>query len=160
MMDETPPDSPSDKGPAASTLWRLRLYAERDAQGEIRGIYLLRAESGLFLWQESAEDDKQEPALPLPLPALHAVFSRYGKPLEDGVELQESFVAEDPDDAPLLLPVAGEQTARLRRFRFRPYGWVFPADYLLWEHPGAVPLAAPAPLITSALFALARAASR
>ncbi len=52
------------------------------------------------------------------------------------------------------IPLPGGGHALLRRFRFLPYGWVHPADYLLWEEPGQESLAAPAPLVGSALAAL------
>jgi hypothetical protein len=141
---------------------RLRLYARRDASGEIRGTFLVRAELVLALWEESGLGE--EVALPLPDGALAAVFRRYGKPLEPGTN--PALAAADEDDEPLIVPLTGSGQARLSRFQFMPYGWVYPADYLLWECPwprregGAwEPLAAPAPLVASALSALARAAA-
>jgi hypothetical protein len=143
---------------------RLRLYARRDADGEIRGTFLIRADDVLALWEESGLGE--EIALPLPAAALPAVFRRYGRPLEAGV-VASPPASGDEDDEPLLVPLPGGGQARLLRFQFMPFGWVHPADYLLWECPwppaagAAEPaaLAAPAPLITSALSALARAAA-
>ena len=100
----------------------------------------------------------EEVALPLPEGALPAVFRRYGKPLEDAVTPTLVAPADD-DDQPLAVPLRGGGRARLWRFRFMPFGWVHPADYLLWEGAGDEPLAAPAPLVASALSALARAAA-
>jgi hypothetical protein len=141
---------------------RLRLYARRDASGEIRGTFLVRDAEVLALWEESGVGE--EVALPLPDGALEAVLRRYGKPLEPGTN--PALATADDDDQPLIVPLAGGGQARLSRFQFMPYGWVYPADYLLWECPwpshdsaAAEPLAAPAPLVTSALSALARAAA-
>ena len=100
----------------------------------------------------------EEVALPLPAAALPAVFRRYGRPLEEGVQ-PAPVAAADEADAPLWVPLAGGGQARLWRFQFLPYGWVHSADYLLWECAGSEPLAAPAPLVASALSALARAAA-
>ena len=138
---------------------RLRLYSRRDDSGEVRGTFLIRAGDILALWEESGL--AEEVALPLPPGALPGVFRRYGRPLEEGVT--PTPVAPpgqlEEEDQPLQVPLAGGGMARLWRFRFLPYGWVHPADYLLWECAGSEPLAAPAPLVASALSALARAAS-
>lgn len=136
---------------------RLRLYAGRDPDGEIRATFLISDGEKLALWDESA--DGEAPALALPAAALPAVFQRYAKPLEESLVLDELLVSEDADDEPLHVPLS-VGVARLRRFRFKPYGWVHPADYLLWEQPETEAVAAPAPLIASALGALARAAAR
>jgi hypothetical protein len=145
---------------------RLRLYARRDASGEVRGTFLCRADQVVALWEESGLGE--EIALPLPAGALSAVFRRYGKPLEPGVTPAPVPGADD-DDVPLVVPLGDGSQARLWRFQFMPYGWVYPADYLLWEHPwplhaddaaGGEAVAAPAPLVVSALSALCRAAGR
>ncbi len=135
---------------------RLRLYARLDASGEARGTYLIRDGNTVALWEESGLGE--EVALPLPAAALPAVFRRYGRPLEEGVQ-PAPVAAADEADAPLWVPLAGGGQARLWRFQFLPYGWVHSADYLLWECAGSEPLAAPAPLVASALSALARAAA-
>jgi hypothetical protein len=140
---------------------RLRLYNRRDSSGELRGTFLVQAEQVTALWEESGLGE--EIALPLPAGALLGVFRRYGKPLETGVRPVPPAMTDDPeDDRPLVVPLAGGQRARLWRFQFVPYGWVHPADYLLWEcpwpgGPDTEPLVAPAPLVASALSALARA---
>ena len=136
---------------------RLRLYAGRDPDGEIRATFLISDGRRLALWDESA--DGEAPALALPAAALPAVFERYAKPLEEGLVLDELLVSDDADDEPLPIPLASG-SAILRRFRFKPYGWVHPADYLLWQQSDAEPVAAPAPRIASALSALARTAAR
>lgn len=135
---------------------RLRLYARRDESGEVRGTFLIRDGALLALWEESGLGE--EVALPLPEGALPAVFRRYGRPLEAAVTPALVEPADD-DDQPLAVPLRGGGRARLWRFRFMPFGWVHPADYLLWEGAGDEPLAAPAPLVASALSALARAAA-
>jgi len=148
---------------------RLRLYARRDASGEVRGTYLICAAEVVALWEESGLGE--EVALPLPSGALPAVFRRYGKPLEPGITPTKVTAADD-DDEPLVVPLGDGTKARLWRFQFMPYGWVYPADYLLWEYPwpprsgaaadqpgGGEPVAAPAPLVVSALSALCRAAA-
>jgi hypothetical protein len=75
---------------------------------------------------------------------------------------------------PLKVPLGEGRTATLRRFRYMPFGWVHPADYILCELPDPTagvrpqlelalpnePLVVPAPLMASALAALARAAAR
>lgn len=155
------PNTPADK-PAAKPREPqrcLRLYARRDDRGEVRGTFLIRDDDILALWEESGLG--QEVALPLPDGALAGVFRRYGRPLEEGVTPTPVAPPErlEEEDQPLLVPLAGGGAARLWRFRFLPYGWVEPADYLLWECAGSEPLAAPAPLVASALSALARAAA-
>lgn len=140
---------------------RLCLYAQRDPDGDVRGTFLLLEGGRIGLWEESGLGE--EVALPLPLGATETVFRRYGKPLEDPAYLAALLaepVPEEPELRPLRLPLAEGGSATLRRFRFMPFGWVHPADYLLCELPGEEPLAAPAPLVASALAALARAATR
>lgn len=151
--------SDSTDHPKKEPQRRLRLYARRDDSGEVRGTFLIRDDDILALWEESGLG--QEVALPLPDGALAGVFRRYGRPLEDGVTPLPVASPEclEEDDRPLFVPLADGGMARLWRFRFLPYGWVHPADYLLWECAGNQPLAAPAPLIASALSALARAAA-
>lgn len=137
-------------------LPRLRLYAHRDASGEVRGTFLLREGELIALWEESGLGE--EVALPLPPAALPSVFRRYGKPLEEGVR-PTPLAMPDEADAPLLVPLPGGGQARLWRFQFLPYGWVHPADYLMWECADRESVVAPAPLVASALSALARAAA-
>lgn len=136
---------------------RLRLNSGRDPDGEVRATFLIRDGETLALWDETA--DGEAPALALPAAALLAVFQRYAKPLDENLVLEDRLVRDDEDDEPLAIPLPAG-SASLRRFRFKPYGWVHPADYLLWEQPGCEPIAAPAPLIASALSAIARAAAR
>ncbi len=161
---------------------RLRLYARRSASGEVHGTFLIRDGSIVALWEESGLGE--EVALPLPAGALEAIFRRYGKPLEPGVTPAQ-VARPDEDDEPLVVPLRDGGLARMWRFQFMPYGWVYPADYLLWECPWPArvdgsaapaqheaeadmdaesraapePLAAPAPLVVSALSALCRAAA-
>jgi hypothetical protein len=151
----------------ASEQTRLCLYAQRDPDGALRGTFLIVEGTEVGLWEESGLGE--ELALPLPQGALEAVFRRYGKPLESDSTtgeppLYETLLAEpvpeEPELRPLRVPLRAGRTATLRRFRFMPFGWVHPADYLLCELPEEEPLAAPAPLVASALAALARAASR
>jgi hypothetical protein len=145
-------------------LARLRLYSERDPSGEVRAIYLIKLQDGLALWSEGGSLDAVAPALPVPPAAVAAVFRRYGKPLEDGLDLPAHLASDAPEDEPLIVSEKSG-TARLRRFQFRPYGFTHALDYLLWEPmrtaaEDLVPLAAPAPLIASALLALGKAATR
>jgi hypothetical protein len=138
---------------------RLRLYARREADEEVRDVFLIQEGSALALWP-IFDENHQETALPLPPNALPAIFARYGKPLEPELDLPSLFTF-GPDDAPLQLAIDASHTATLRRFRFMPFGWVYAADYLLWEPPlPGEPLAAPAPLVISALEALGRALMR
>ena len=123
---------------------RMRIYAQREADGEIGDIFLLRDGEALRLLIGEAE-------LPLPHDALPAIFRRYGRPLEPDLDLKSLLIVGE-EEGPLAI---GDAT--LRRFRFMPFGWVHPADYLLWELPSQEPLAAPAPLVVSALDALGRA---
>lgn len=135
---------------------RLRLYARRETDEQVRDIFLIQQGTTLALWPIADTDD----ALPLPANALPAIFARYGKPLEPGLDLAPLLVS-GPDEGPLVLPLDDTRTATLQRFRFMPYGWVYAADYLLWQPPlPDEPLAAPAPLVIGALEALGRALSR
>lgn len=161
MSSDSPfvPTSPAtDPTPAVA---RLRLYAERSPDGDVRDTFLLLGAEGLAIWSAPSQSAVEAPgeALGVPGAALPAIFDRYGKPLEEGLELEPLWAAEDEWDAPLVVATAAGP-ATLRRFRFLPFGWVHPADYLLWQPAGAEPVAAPAPLVASALFALARAAAR
>lgn len=138
-------------------MQRLKLYAQRSPDGEVRATWLLHDGETLAVWEESGLEE--EVALPLPASALERVFARYGKPL-DAASLPAAFGEPPDDDArPLVCGAGTRVTEVIRRFRFMPYGWVHPADYLLLERGDAEPLAAPAPLVASALAALARAAA-
>lgn len=171
MTTTMPPTSPASLD--ATEQRRLCLYAQRDPDGELLGTFLVVQGDQVGLWEESGLAD--EVALPLPPGALEAVAHRYGKPLEDPAELA-AICAESPEHAmrPLKVPLGEGRVATLRRFRYMPFGWVHPADYILCELPDPAagartqlelalpnePLAVPAPLMASALAALARAASR
>jgi hypothetical protein len=79
---------------------------------------------------------------------VKSVFARYGKALD--------YPVEEWMDEPLLLTA----TTSLRAFRFMNFGDVYKTDYLcLWDASGES-LAAPAPLFTAALKALALALLR
>jgi len=161
-------------------LKRLRLYADRDQHGRIRTTYLVRQGDALSLAFADSDTDTLAVAVPaapdqppnrlrsesglqtigpLSYLALRVVFGRYGRPLDPSLDLAQHTVRDDLDDQPL--PVIDTQgvEATLLRFRYKPFGWVYPADYLLWSPPGSEPLAAEAPLICSALSALARGAA-
>lgn len=135
---------------------RMRLYARRDDDEEVRDIFLIQQGATLALWPVAGSDD----ALPLPQNALSAIFARYGKPLEPGLDVA-SLLVTGADEGPLEVPIDDTRKATLQRFRFMPFGWVYAADYLLWQTPlSDEPLAAPAPLVISALEALGRALLR
>lgn len=144
---------------------KLRLYAERDGDGVIHTRYLVCTADGLSLAEarEAADATGSTTATPLqalgPLSylALRVTFGRYGRPLEPGFDLAAHQVRDHRDDQPLTVRDDQGGAAVLCRFRYKPYGWVYPADYLLWSPPDHDPLAAEAPLISSALLALARA---
>ena len=76
----------------------MRLYARRAPSGEVSDIFLIRQGDALALWQESSKE-----ALPLPPDALAAVFARYGKPLEPGLDLSAHLLRGE-DDGPLEVP--------------------------------------------------------
>ena len=130
---------------------RLCIHATYDADGAtLRTWLIVMDEDGrLALWEEPAPA-----ALLLPPMALPAVFSRYGKPLDEDVEVPE---------APALVVDLPGGAYRIRPLRFRPFGYLEPLDYLVLDRsrpgPGEGPLAAPAPLVAAALRALARAAA-
>ena len=155
------PESPTPDAPDASWL-RLRLYADRDAQGEVCATFLILDDRGLSLWTEPQPQAQLDlatltaQARLLPAQALPVLFARYGKPLSADVDIDQHAVCDDAADAPLVLTDGQGTSATLRRFRYKPFGWVYPADYLLWSVDGAEPLAAPAPLVTAALNALSR----
>jgi hypothetical protein len=137
--------------------YRFRIYAHRDQKGEVTDSFLIATDQGLALWNAV---DQQDP-LPIPTAALSAVFSRYGKPLEEGLDVTPVLARDDADDEPLLVDQPNGQSAKLERFRFLPFGWVHPEDYLLWTvfpsengTESIDPLAAPAALIYAALIAL------
>jgi len=161
-------------------LKRLRLYADRDQHGRIRTTYLVRQGLALSLAfadsdtdtvvgavavppGQSASAPASEPGLqsigPLSYLALRVVFGRYGRPLDPTIDLARHTVRDDLDDQPLRVIDTQGVEATLLRFRYKPFGWVYPADYLLWSPPDSEPLAAEAPLICSALSALARGAA-
>lgn len=158
-------------------LQQLRLYADRDQHGRIRTTYLVRQGLALSLAFADSDTDTvvgtvaappgQSPDAPasesglqtlgpLSYLALRVVFGRYGRPLDPAVDLALHSVRDDLDDQPLRVIDTQGVEATLLRFRYKPFGWVYPADYLLWSAPDSEPLAAEAPLICSALSALAR----
>lgn len=143
--------------------YRFRIYAHRDKKGEVTDSFLIMTDQGLALWSPI---DQQAP-LPIPMTALSAVFSRYGKPLEEGLDVTPVLARDDADDEPLLFDQPNGHSAKLERFRFLPFGWVHPEDYLLWTvfpsengEKSLEPLAAPAALIYAALVALGQAAHK
>ncbi len=161
-------------------LQRLRLYADRDQHGRIRTTYLVRQGHALSLAFTDSDSDTvvgtvaappgQAPSAPTSQPglqtigplsylALRVVFGRYARPLDPSIDLALHTVRDDLDDRPLRVIDTQGVEATLLRFRYKPFGWVYPADYLLWSPPDSEPLAAEAPLICSALSALARGAA-
>lgn len=142
---------------------RFRIYAHRDQKGEVTDSFLVVTDHSLALWNPV---DQQTP-LGIPIRALPAVFARYGKPLEEGLDVTPVIARDDADDEPLLIDLPSGQRAKLERFRFLPFGWVHPEDYLLWSivpsenaAESIDPLAAPAALVYAALLALGQAAHK
>ncbi|HND12183.1 MAG TPA: hypothetical protein PLY80_17205 [Pseudomonadota bacterium] len=135
--------------PAEAT--KFRIYAQRQSDGDVQDLYLLATDAGLAIWEA------MQPPAPIPAAALLGVFARYGKPLEEGIDVTPLWAREDAADAPLELALPSGVSVTLQRFRFMPFGWVHPEDYLLWSVQGVEPLAAPAALVAHALSALARA---
>lgn len=74
----------------------------------------------------------------LSIAAVDRVMTRYGRPLEDGVAI------DDPG-----LPLPGG--FRIRRLRFHAVVDAEGRDYLVWDRPDGEPLAAVATMVTSAL---------
>jgi hypothetical protein len=74
----------------------------------------------------------------LSIAALDRVMTRYGRPLEDGVTV------DDPG-----LDVPGGY--RLRRLRYHAAVDATGRDYLVWERPNGEPLAAIGSMVTAAL---------
>ena len=145
------------------TQCRFRIYAHREKSGEVLDTFLIATEESLAIWEPIAD----RPPLPLPRHALPAVFARYGKPLEVGLDITPLIASDDVDDLPLQIELPTGRQATLQRFRFMPFGWVHPEDYLLWTPASDAtvatqeePLAAPAALISAALTALAKAAQQ
>lgn len=147
---------------------RLRLYADRDGHGRLRTTYLVCSNGQLsiaFADTDDTEDAKPgglSPVLhllgPLSHVALRVVFERYGRPLDPDLDVSAHAVRDQSDDHALRLADAQGAETLISRFRYKPFGWVYPADYLLWTPATGDPLAAEAPLITSALSALAQSA--
>lgn len=135
---------------------RFRMYAQREKSGEVLDTFLVVAADSLAIWEQV---DGAAP-MPISVGLLQAVFARYGKPLEVGLKITPLLAREDADDLPLQLELQAGTSATLQRFRFMPYGWVYPEDYLLWSVGSEEPLAAPAPLVISATTALAKAAQK
>ncbi|MBL9014895.1 MAG: hypothetical protein JNL83_12000 [Myxococcales bacterium] len=76
----------------------------------------------------------------LSVPALDRVMTRYGRALDESVERS---LAGDALDLP--------GGYRLRRLRYHAIVDAEGRDYLVWERPGAEPLAAIATMVTAAL---------
>jgi hypothetical protein len=76
----------------------------------------------------------------LSITAVDRVMTRYGRPLEDGVTI---------DDRAPALELGGGY--RLRRFRYHAIVDAEGRDYLVWERPDGEPLAAIGSMVTSAL---------
>lgn len=142
------------------TQCRFRIYAHREKSGEVFDTFLLATADSLAIWEPV---DGGQP-IPVPHSALPGVFARYGKPLELGLDITPLVASDDADDLPLQLELPSGAQATLVRFRFMPFGWVHPEDYLLWTPSGSEPkeeaVAAPAALISAALTALAKAAQK
>jgi hypothetical protein len=132
---------------------RFRLYARREKSGEVFDTFLIATPESLAIWEQIAEEEP----VPVSVNTLTAVFLRYGKPLEVGLDITPLIARDDEDDRPLEIELANGVPAVLLRFRFMPYGWVYPEDYLLLRIGSEEPLAAPAPLIIAALTALSKA---
>lgn len=149
----------------ASDSPRLRLYADRDGHGRIRTTYLVATDGELAIATADSDDLTPQTISPVLHPvgpvshvALRVVFERYGRPLAPDVDAAAHAVREQADDQPLVVSIADGVEATLARFRYKPFGWVYPADYLLFSPGTGEPLAAEAPLICSALSALAKSA--
>lgn len=82
----------------------------------------------------------------LPVAAVERVMARFGRALEPGIALDGDAIAVG--------------AATLRRFRFHAIVDAEGRDYLVWEAPGAEPLAAIATTATAALRHLALSFSR
>ncbi|MEZ4363364.1 MAG: hypothetical protein R3B48_24535 [Kofleriaceae bacterium] len=82
----------------------------------------------------------------LPALAVRTVMARYGRPLDEEIALEGPALA------------LGEE--RLRRLRWRAAVDALARDYLVWESPGAAPLAALGVSVAAALRHLAAAATR
>lgn len=132
---------------------RFRLYARREKSGEVFDTFLLATPESLAIWEQV----EGEQPVPVSVTSFPAVFGRYGKPLEVGLDITPLIARDDEDDRPLAIELPNGVQATLLRFRFMPYGWVYPEDYLLLRIGSEEPLAAPAPLIIAALTALAKA---
>ncbi len=131
----------------AAAMQRMKIFVRRTPTGELRSTWLVEEGGALGV----VEETEQGEPVPLPLPgrALEVAFARYARPMD---------VAVPPSGADQEPLTAG--AGLVRAFRFRGWGDVEPSDYLLYETPGAEPVAAPASLLAAALVALGRAAQR
>lgn len=99
-----------------------------------------RVEDGRFVLTDGGVD------LPLPLAAVERVMARFGRALDPEISLDGEAIAVG--------------TATLRRLKFHAVVDATGRDYLVWETPGAEPLAAMATTATAALRHLALSFSR
>ena len=79
------------------TQCRFRIYAHREKSGEVFDTFLIAIEESLAIWEPVGD----RPPLPIPRNALPAVFARYGKPLEVGLDITPLIASDDVDDLPL-----------------------------------------------------------
>jgi hypothetical protein len=115
----------------------LELLTRHRDDGGLERTHLVREQGALSVRIDSG------PAMPLPDGSLERVMHRYGRPLAEDVS------ADGP-----ALDLGGGRA--LRRLRFRPRYDVIARDYLVFEEPGAEPLAELAIAVTAALVHLAR----
>jgi hypothetical protein len=128
---------------------RLCLAAERRDAEQVSCLWL--DESPLALKDER---DATTAILPLSPDLIQAVFARYAKPL--ATEVPPAI----PGDAQIRFTTSSGARATVRAFAFRGYGDVLPSDYLLLETHDQEPVCASTSILSAALLALARAATR
>jgi hypothetical protein len=119
------------------TTDKLLLLERFTETGLLEQIWLLRTTDGLAL------QIHEDAVLPLPGSALAAVFRRFGRPLDDLVELSGAALSSDH--------------GRLFRLRYLPRFDVIARDYLVLCTPDGERLAELSTSVTAALLHLARA---
>lgn len=118
----------------------LLIHESMNAAGE-RETVEVSAEAGALVVRVGGA------ATLLPMLVLERIMERYGKPLDDGVVLDE----RSPDQVDL-----GGGSA-LRRIRHRGFYDVVARDFVVWTSPGREPLAELATGISAALVHFAGA---